>query len=180
MLVFHSPGQGLRLQVWVSVLWPWHSSPPFWGAGLSHSLTLLLSPPPQPAEHIDHSPNSPHPPSTGHVLISVGYILCAGQILWMKRHGLYTYGWTIHGHAIFDFSLLVKTQLAFADHVDKIEMKECVCCYHLPVAVWVQLKPQDCSCSSIFSHFATIFDFKLPEFPCASHPMTEDSKPVAI
>ena len=56
-------GQGGLKQFWVSMLCPWQSSPPWAGAGLVHVLVLVWVPPPQVAEHSDHS-GSFHPPST--------------------------------------------------------------------------------------------------------------------
>ena len=61
------PGQSLVLQSWVSILCPWQSAPPWAGSGFEQVLYLVWVPPPQVAEHSDHSPNSVHPPSTASV-----------------------------------------------------------------------------------------------------------------
>ena len=46
----HKPGHGSVLQSTVTVLAPTHFFPPLEGGGLSHFLTLFLSPPPQDFE----------------------------------------------------------------------------------------------------------------------------------
>ena len=60
----NSPGQGSseHFSIWTAS--PSHSAPPFFGAGLLHSLSLVISPSPQSTEQSDQSPKSLHPPLT--------------------------------------------------------------------------------------------------------------------
>ena len=56
---------GCWLQFSKLILFPTHSNPPFELLGLSHSLVLVLIPPPQVTVHSPNPLHCPHPPSTG-------------------------------------------------------------------------------------------------------------------
>ena len=53
------PGHAPKLQDPVSVVDLLHSAPPY-AAGVYTCLVRILVPPPHVAEHVDHSPKSPH------------------------------------------------------------------------------------------------------------------------
>ena len=72
------PGHTSRLHCPVSVAEPLHAAPPF-DAGVASGLVRVLVPPPQVAEHVDHSTYAPHMQSTS--VISVILLAIALIIL---------------------------------------------------------------------------------------------------
>lgn len=57
-------GQSFLLQLSLSLDFPIHLLPPYWGRGLLHSRVLLLTPPPHVTEQDAHGDQGPQPPST--------------------------------------------------------------------------------------------------------------------
>lgn len=57
-------GQSFLLQLSLSLDFPIHLLPPYWGRGLLHSRVLLLTPPPHVTEQVAHGDQGPQPPST--------------------------------------------------------------------------------------------------------------------
>ena len=57
-------GQSFLLQLSLSLAFPIHLLPPYWGRGLLHSRVLVLIPPPHVTEQVAHGDQGPQPPST--------------------------------------------------------------------------------------------------------------------
>ena len=94
-LIF-KPGQVFVLHFLSSELSPPQSLPPWAGAGLSQSLSLVSVPPPQLLEHSDQSAQEPQAPSKGPTGKFYSTYLCKIWILRALLKGLARHSIDLH------------------------------------------------------------------------------------